>query len=146
MFNIYNTIGLLVLGPLLFYPFTFCPFHLPYLYCLICPARCGWGKIRGIILLIILGLNINRDFFCNSLCPLGNLQRLLFRLKLPKFTLPLFVSTGGQKIFVYNHPGMNRGAQAAKPRKMFSLYSDIIVLSAVNTILTIIYPPLSIGN
>lgn len=90
MFNIFTVISLFVLGPLFFYPLTFCPFQLPYLYCFICPARCAGGRARGIILLAVLGLNIYRESFCRRLCPLGTAQALLFKLKLPKFSLPEF--------------------------------------------------------
>ncbi len=84
-------ISLFALGPLFFYPFSFCPFKLPYLYCFACPARCNWGRTRWIVLLIVLGLNVKEGLFCNYLCPLGTMQALLFKLKSRKFVLPQFM-------------------------------------------------------
>ena len=84
-------ISLFILGPLLFYPFSFCPFRLPYLYCFICPARCNWGRTRWAVLLIVLGLNLKEHLFCNALCPFGTMQALLFKLKTRKFFLPPFM-------------------------------------------------------
>jgi len=86
-----RVVSFFTLGPFLFYPFSFCPFRLPYLYCFVCPVRCGWGRIRGIILLIVLGLNVNRDTFCNHLCPMGIAQTFLFRLNSSKLVLPKFM-------------------------------------------------------
>lgn len=84
-------ISLFALGPLLFYPFSFCPFRLPYLYCFVCPTRCNWGRTRWVILLIALGLNLKERLFCNYLCPFGMMQVLLFKLKSRKFVLLQFM-------------------------------------------------------
>ena len=88
MFSLTRIASFYVLGPFLFYPFTFCPYGLPYLYCLICPRGCYGGHSRGLAFLVILGLNINKQSFCNKLCPLGTLQVFLYKLKTPKLNLP----------------------------------------------------------
>lgn len=91
MFKLSQFISLFLLGPFLFYPFFICPFGLAYLYCSICPYPCPGGRIRGILLLIVLGLNIKRDIFCTLLCPGGKIQSLLFKINSPKLVLPKMV-------------------------------------------------------
>ena len=77
------------LGALLFYPFIFCPFRAPYIYCLICPVRCPWGRARGFFVLGILILNLSRrNFYCQALCPLGAIQDLQNKTKTKKFRIP----------------------------------------------------------
>ncbi|MBA2123585.1 hypothetical protein B9J78_01375 [bacterium Unc6] len=86
--KIVKIILLVVLGPLLFYPFVFCPFRLPYLYCSICYLKCPWGRLRWFLLLGMLGLNLKRRFYCSSLCPCGTIQDLQRGIKIKKFILP----------------------------------------------------------
>lgn len=81
-------LSLLILGPLFAYPFFFCPFKMPYLYCFICPVRCVWYRIRGFVLLIALGMNIKRDSFCNYICPFGTIQILLSKMVSKKIQMP----------------------------------------------------------
>ena len=88
MLNPVRITSLFILVPFLFYPFFFCPFRLPYLYCFICPLRCGYSRIRGIVLLIALGLNLKKGLFCTHICPLGSIQTLLYKIKSPKLSLP----------------------------------------------------------
>ncbi|MBU3933404.1 MAG: 4Fe-4S binding protein [Candidatus Omnitrophica bacterium] len=88
--NISQLISLFLLGPLLLYPFSFCPFRLPYLYCFICPARCAWYRIRGVVLLIAVGLNIKRGLFCSHICPFGTIQILLSKISAKKISIPYF--------------------------------------------------------
>lgn len=83
-----KVISLGAIGPLLFYPVIFCPFRLPYLYCFICYLRCPWGRLRGFLLLGILGLNLKNRFYCSSLCPCGTIQDLQHKAKVKKFILP----------------------------------------------------------
>ncbi len=83
-------ISLGVIGPLVFYPFVFCPFRLPYLYCSICHLKCVWGRYRWFLLLGILGLNLRKKFYCSSLCPCGTIQDLEHKAKTKKFILPLW--------------------------------------------------------
>ncbi|MBL7084718.1 MAG: 4Fe-4S binding protein [Candidatus Omnitrophica bacterium] len=93
MLELYRLASLVVLGPLFLYPFSYCPFRLPYLYCFICPVRCGISRARGIALLIILGLNLKSDFFCNHICPCGTMQMLLYKIKTKKISLPYFLQS-----------------------------------------------------
>ncbi len=86
--KIVRIISLLALTPLLSYPLLWCPYRLPYLYCLICPLRCGWGRMRGFIILGILLLNLRRDLYCSLLCPGGIIQDLQHKVRLKKFKLP----------------------------------------------------------
>lgn len=88
--NISQLINLFLLGPLLLYPFSFCPFRLPYLYCFICPARCAWYRIRGVVLLIAVALNIKRGLFCSHICPFGTMQILLSKISAKKIPIPYF--------------------------------------------------------
>lgn len=88
MVNLWQIISLLLLAPFFFGVFFFCPFKIPYLYCFICPVRCLWYRTRGIVLLIALGLNMNRDLFCNRICPFGTIQVLLSKFNLRKIALP----------------------------------------------------------
>ncbi|MFH1245608.1 MAG: 4Fe-4S binding protein [Candidatus Omnitrophota bacterium] len=80
--------NLFVLGPLFIYPFTFCPFRLPYVYCFICPLKCIWYRLRGIVLVFAVGLNIKNNLFCEHLCPWGAIQRLFFRITPKSINLP----------------------------------------------------------
>ena len=77
----------ILLGIFLFYPLTFCPFRIPYIYCSICYLKCFWGRIRGLLLLGILGLNLNNRFYCLKMCPCGAIQDLEYKLKVKKFNL-----------------------------------------------------------
>jgi len=86
--KIIKTISLGALGPLLFYPLIYCPFKLPYLYCFVCYIRCPWGKLRGLLLLGILGLNLKKRFYCSYLCPCGTIQDLQGKIKTKRFNLP----------------------------------------------------------
>lgn len=88
--KILKIISLTILGPFLFYPFIFCPFGVPYLYCSICYLKCLWGKLRGILLLGILGLNLKKRFYCIFLCPCGTIGDLQYKIKTKKFILPSF--------------------------------------------------------
>ena len=90
MSNLSSWVSLITLGPLFLYPFSFCPFRLPYLYCSICPAGCIWSRVRGIALLAILALNLKRGLFCNYLCPLGALQKVLFKTTRRRLSVPVF--------------------------------------------------------
>lgn len=90
MLKAVQLISLLVLAPIFFSPFFFCPFHLPYLYCFICPRRCLWYHIRGWVLLVALGMNLKNDFFCQQVCPWGRSQVLLSKIRTRKITLPKF--------------------------------------------------------
>lgn len=85
-----KVISLGAIGPLLFYPFVFCPFRLPYLYCSICYLKCPWGRLRGFLLLGILALNLGRRFYCSSLCPCGTIQDLQRKAKVKKFIMPFW--------------------------------------------------------
>ena len=91
MFKFARLISLFTLGPLLFYPFSYCPFRLPYVYCFICPTRCVWYKIRGAALLLIIGLNIKKGLFCNHICPLGTIQSFFSKLRNKKVAVPIFL-------------------------------------------------------
>ena len=84
-------ISLLIFGPLFLYPFSFCPFRLPYLYCFICPVRCAWYRARGIVLLVVLGLNIKKGLFCSQICPFGTIQVLLSKISPNKINSPRFL-------------------------------------------------------
>lgn len=81
-------IYLLIFGPYFFYPFSICPFKLPYLYCLVCPTRCFWHHVRGFVLLGIVGLSIYKDYFCSKVCPFGTIQQILFKTGFKKILLP----------------------------------------------------------
>lgn len=76
------------LGPVFIYPFSFCPFGLPYLYCFICPLRCFAYRIRGIVFLAALGLNFKKDYFCNYICPVGAAQIIVSGIKTKKVLMP----------------------------------------------------------
>lgn len=89
--NTFQLINLFILGPFFFYPFSFCSFRMPYLYCFICPIRCLWYRLRWPILLIAVGLNIKKDSFCNYICPFGTTQALLFKIKCRKAHTPNFL-------------------------------------------------------
>ena len=93
MVNLSQIISFFILGPLLFYPFSYCPFKLAYLYCFVCPAPCAWKRSRWVLLLIVLGLSIKKDSFCARLCPLGRAQSLLFKLKSRKFASFKFMNS-----------------------------------------------------
>ncbi|MBU4562738.1 4Fe-4S binding protein [bacterium] len=91
MFDKLKTIKIISLGvlvPLLFYPLIYCPFKLPYLYCFICHIKCPWGKLRGLFLLGILGLNLKKRFYCSYLCPCGTIQDFQGKVKTKRLILP----------------------------------------------------------
>ena len=88
MLKIYQIINLFVLAPLFFPVFSYCPFRLPYLYCFVCPVRCIWYRIRGLVFIIAIGLNIKRDLFCTHVCPFGTIQALLSKVCPKKVSLP----------------------------------------------------------
>ena len=87
MINIARIIALLATSAFFLPAFNFCPFRLPYLYCFICPRPCHWHKLRGVVLLVALALNLRKYSFCNYLCPFGAVQKLLFMIKGKKVRL-----------------------------------------------------------
>lgn len=90
MIRLSQIIALFILAPFFFHAFSYCPFRLPYLYCFICPVRCVWYRIRGLVLLIALGLNMRKSLFCTHLCPFGTVQDFLFKVSSKKVSLPSF--------------------------------------------------------
>lgn len=76
-----------VLTPFFLWPLSFCPFKFPYIYCLVCPVRCQWGKVRGFLLLGTLTLNLRRNFYCAHFCPGGTTQDLEYRVKSKKIAI-----------------------------------------------------------
>ncbi|MBN3038804.1 MAG: 4Fe-4S binding protein [Candidatus Omnitrophica bacterium] len=88
---ILNVVSLVVLAPIFFGVFAFCPFRLPYIYCAICPRRCPWYHIRGYIVLAAIVLNLKNNMFCNRLCPFGTVQIFLSKMGLRKFKIPRFL-------------------------------------------------------
>ena len=90
MINVYQLISFVALAPLYFPVFFYCPFSLPYLYCFGCPVRCPWWQIRGLVLLLALGLNVRKNTFCRLICPFGTIQTFFFKIKLKKIALPSF--------------------------------------------------------
>ena len=91
MIRLSQIISLFILAPLFFPVFAFCPFRLPYLYCFICPVRCAWYRIRGLVLLIALGLNFKNDFYCAHICPFGTIQLFLSKISPQRLSLPKFL-------------------------------------------------------
>lgn len=90
MLSLTQIISFLALAPVYFPVFAYCPFRLPYLYCLICPNPCLWSRIRGVVLLLALGLNIKQDFFCKLICPFGTLQIMLSKFSPKKIAAAHF--------------------------------------------------------
>ena len=57
-----------------FFPIFRCYFKVPYVFCHICPRKCVFGVIRPYLIPAILLMNIRRNSWCYSFCPLGTLQ------------------------------------------------------------------------
>ncbi|MFC1698935.1 4Fe-4S binding protein [Candidatus Omnitrophota bacterium] len=50
--------------------------------------RCVWYRIRGLVLLFALMVNLKKDFFCRYLCPFGSSQVLLAKIPAKRIRLP----------------------------------------------------------
>jgi polyferredoxin len=55
-------------------PLIRCWFNIPYIFCHSCPGKCAWGLYRNTFIPAYIGLNLDRRFWCYSLCPLGQIQ------------------------------------------------------------------------
>lgn len=64
----------IVLIPLVFLPLFRCYFHIPHIFCHVCPRRCPWGYLRPITVPAVLAMNLSNRTFCASYCPIGTLQ------------------------------------------------------------------------
>ena len=99
---------LLVFLPLWLMPALRCRFKVPYLFCHLCPGKCGWGVFRSFALPVYLGVNLDKRFWCYGLCPLGQLQDNVPKgkqVKLPRIlTLPRFIILALSLYFIaFNH-------------------------------------------
>lgn len=74
--------------PLIFYPFFRCYFHIPHVFCQVCPRRCIWGYLRPVTVPGVLLINLYNRTWCNSYCPVGSLQDEQIKLSPRKITLP----------------------------------------------------------
>ena len=57
-----------------FFPIFRCYFKIPYVFCHVCPRKCVFGVIRPYLIPAALLMNIRRNSWCYSFCPLGTLQ------------------------------------------------------------------------
>ncbi len=57
-----------------FFPIFRCYFKVPYVFCHVCPRKCVFGVIRPYLVPAALLMNIRRNSWCYSFCPLGTLQ------------------------------------------------------------------------
>lgn len=74
--------------PLIFYPFFRCYFHIPHIFCQVCPRRCVWGYVRPITVPGVLLINLYSLRWCNSYCPVGSLQDEQIKLSKKRIDLP----------------------------------------------------------
>lgn len=60
--------------PVWIMPLIRCWYRIPYVFCDMCPGRCGWGMFRQLFVPGYVGLNLDRRFWCFNLCPIGQIQ------------------------------------------------------------------------
>jgi polyferredoxin len=78
----------ILLLPAIVFPLVKCWFKIPYVFCHVCPRKCGFGYIRPFAFPIAIGLNLKKRTWCSLLCPLGNVQIRLKSLCKKTITIP----------------------------------------------------------
>ena len=74
--------------PLIFYPLFRCYFHIPHIFCHVCPRRCVWGYLRPVTVPGVMLINLYNRTWCSSYCPVGSLQDEQFKMSSKKVDLP----------------------------------------------------------
>jgi len=78
--------------PVALLPVLRCYFRIPYVFCRICPKQCPWGHTARIAVPAFLAMNLDKRFWCYSLCPFGTIQdrqanSCRKRISLPKWSM-----------------------------------------------------------